>query len=426
MIKKVFNIIKIIGGCFTSLMAITGLILMLTQEFHGVALFLIIAFAIATFLLFRSAFKKKPNTPVQVAQQPTMPKPAITPITQTKPTYQSKTIPKAVEFSEVQTTPLDPIYSTKLMDGFYPGEIILLYWWSYSIKSINSKLPGYFEYKYNINAQTHTKQLREQGYLEFASGADLLNTLGVAELKEILKQYSLKVSGKKQELIERITGNTSKEDLKTRLTHQAYKATPKARELLNKYKCLTWAHHNGQKTGVSVEDVLKNLDKFLKLDSFEDITDELLQKRFAKSLTNKNFGIATSELQFLANVTQTPTEALWYYLKIFIYDTSGMYNNGMVLPPKSARLDTRLAMIIGRTVASFNLDRDTLNKIFSEIWSDTENELPFHYLDEVGAFLALESFLKLKEDFDLKTLWQRSYNKLPEERKTELFPWDTC
>lgn len=74
-----------------------------------------------------------------------------------------------------------------------------------SNKSVeNLNLPGYWTYEYSINYNQIITKLIENGYIKIASSSEDLSFLTVTQLKDILKFFSLKVSGKKQELIERI------------------------------------------------------------------------------------------------------------------------------------------------------------------------------------------------------------------------------
>lgn len=72
---------------------------------------------------------------------------------------------------------------------------------------INPYIPGYWTYEYHINYKKLLTKFLVQGYLKISSDADTLPFLTVEELKAILRCNNLKVSGKKEELINRITDN---------------------------------------------------------------------------------------------------------------------------------------------------------------------------------------------------------------------------
>lgn len=66
----------------------------------------------------------------------------------------------------------------------------------------------YFESEFGIHdTLKYYKEMIREGYLQQASFAQKLNTLKVTELKQILKDNDLHLTGKKKDLIERIANN---------------------------------------------------------------------------------------------------------------------------------------------------------------------------------------------------------------------------
>ncbi len=66
-------------------------------------------------------------------------------------------------------------------------------------------LPVYWTYEYNVNYKNLIIKLLENGYVIISTVFDDYSFLTVKQLKEVLKLLSLPVSGKKQELIERLS-----------------------------------------------------------------------------------------------------------------------------------------------------------------------------------------------------------------------------
>lgn len=82
---------------------------------------------------------------------------------------------------------------------------------------------GYWGYEYGLSFPTIMTKLLENGYLKIGSAADNLNYLIMPELKDILKQNGLAVSGKKAELIARINENVPKDVLVSKIgKHKAH------------------------------------------------------------------------------------------------------------------------------------------------------------------------------------------------------------
>lgn len=82
---------------------------------------------------------------------------------------------------------------------------------------------GYWEYEYGLTFPVIMTKLLKNGYLKIGSAAENLDFLTVSELKDILKQHGLTISGKKAELIARINANVPKDILTSKLgEHKAH------------------------------------------------------------------------------------------------------------------------------------------------------------------------------------------------------------
>lgn len=144
---------------------------------------------------------------------------------------------------QLDTRLLEPLEE----NGLLPGDVILLNW--LNGKSSNSEFPRYFEYTYGINATSRLDFLSQQNLIETTSPSNSLKSLTVNELKILLKQHSLKVSGKKAELISRIHDNLLESDYADLVTPM-FTATSAGSALLKKYSKLIWAHKNNSQDGI--------------------------------------------------------------------------------------------------------------------------------------------------------------------------------
>ena len=73
-------------------------------------------------------------------------------------------------------------------------------------------IEDYLSYFGKVKVKRKIKSYFDKGYLKSATTADKLYTLTVPELKNILKEHGLKVTGKKDELVSRIAGNISENE----------------------------------------------------------------------------------------------------------------------------------------------------------------------------------------------------------------------
>lgn len=137
----------------------------------------------------------------------------------------------SVSEKEIQQA-LENIQDDKLIDK----EIIFL-------KFMNNKKTKYtfsprWEFQYDIKPIVEVAKLKKQGYLTYSSWYDNVKNATMKELKEILKEENLKVSGNKQELIEKVLGNIDVDSLEERFNEGRYILTDKGKQIIEKNKRL--------------------------------------------------------------------------------------------------------------------------------------------------------------------------------------------
>lgn len=89
---------------------------------------------------------------------------------------------------------IDKTYST-LYDNLLIGEIILLNW--LDRREINCSPPQYFHFVYGINTNISVPKLSQLSLIRIGKPNEVLNQLKVIELKEILKNITLKYQEEK-------------------------------------------------------------------------------------------------------------------------------------------------------------------------------------------------------------------------------------
>lgn len=188
---------------------------------------------------------------------------------------------------------INPIYKTELTNNLLPGEIVLLDW--LSGKSDDGDYPKYFSYNYGIDPHRSTEKLIKQGYLEYASALESISTLKVSELKEILRDNDLKLSGNKSLLVDRIKNNFSEEMIKKYINNLSLKTTEKGENTFKEFYYIVPAHKNGSKDGVyNVASAIHFVNNFK--GSFtplnRDISWGIYQKEYLNEMKKRNFGMA--------------------------------------------------------------------------------------------------------------------------------------
>lgn len=93
-------------------------------------------------------------------------------------------------------------------------------------RKTSERLNEWQQERYGSDYLQRLEKLQEEGYITVGSGWDSLFMLTVPELKDILREHGQKVSGKKQDLIERIQLNIPEEEYEDKI-HRAWFMTGK-------------------------------------------------------------------------------------------------------------------------------------------------------------------------------------------------------
>lgn len=126
-------------------------------------------------------------------------------------------------------------YMVKLEEGILPGDLIMLWRIGFGTFTNESVIPAYFEYRYGVNSDESIDLLIEKEFAFLCNATDSLVELTAPKLKEILKTKNLKLTGKKQELIERIIQNINEDELKDLFKLRRYQITDLGRKVLNSH-----------------------------------------------------------------------------------------------------------------------------------------------------------------------------------------------
>lgn len=148
-------------------------------------------------------------------------------------------------------------------NGLKPHEILML---SYAPRYYVgcSQFPKFWHYEFDVdNPAGLLSNLEQRGFLQVASAKDCLDRLKVEELKAILKENGLSVSGRKSALIESIKANVNDEALAGKVDRKYYKLTPIGEEELKENEYVTYFGAS-LKYGISIWDMNKMLENYPK------------------------------------------------------------------------------------------------------------------------------------------------------------------
>ncbi|MFC0525515.1 SAP domain-containing protein [Pontibacillus salicampi] len=325
-------------------------------------------------------------------------------------TPRSKPAPKYVPEYEIE-----PIYKQKLANGLLPGEIILIDW--ISGKTSEAPFPRYFETTYGINAKRSFNKLVKEAYVGEGTTMEALGSFKVPRLKEILKSKNLKVSGKKADLIARIEEYFTDVEIESYVDRNVYKATAKGEEALNEYYYIVPAHRFDTKDGVyNAANAIRHVKKFDYNPPNGDISWGLFQLAYMEYAKERSYGlmrnVITNKAAQLKREEKYET-SLFHYLRVFIFDTSGL-SNGRHLDHPDILLPLPANKHIIDLMEILEMSENELRELFENTWDKTRNELPYHYLtlDECYRCLLL-SMEENKEE--IEDLYRDAYKRLNEK-----------
>lgn len=179
--------------------------------------------------------------------------------------------------------------------GLYPAEILLLEYCSKgTYPDPKNGYPSFWWFSYGISdVGAALKNLEERGYIELGSIYDSIGSLTVTQLKELLIAHNQTTTGKKAELVERVSATVPKISLINAGVQAKYKLTQIGRMELTENAYVPYMHsvHNktveGAKFGMefnvwSINKLLGSGDK----SNWKLVVDEQEQKMNQEATAN--------------------------------------------------------------------------------------------------------------------------------------------
>lgn len=135
-------------------------------------------------------------------------------------------------------------------NGLYVAEILLLEYCNYGTYPLpKTGYPGFWWFEYGIrDIEAALSSLEERGFIRYGTALESISGLTVSELKDILRKFGLVVSGKKDDLIDRICSNISEESLSPFIQERKYVLTDLGKQELSDNEYVPYMHKHPQKT----------------------------------------------------------------------------------------------------------------------------------------------------------------------------------
>lgn len=219
-----------------------------------------------------------------------------------------------------------PIIDSKEKQDY--ATAIFLYANSNSKIKNNNEYVGYLFYECGIsNPRKYHQELINKGYLKQASINEILYTFKLDDLKKILKQNNLKVTGKKAELIDRIISELSEKELnEINFDRNIYTLSEKGKEYIENHKDYIEIHrHSGWQ--ITFEEYLKAKKQLNFSANFNDIAWGIFNKRTIEYSNNRQYGLLRNNfynMYQLLKEEEKNERALEMLIMVIIYDLSGV------------------------------------------------------------------------------------------------------
>lgn len=294
-------------------------------------------------------------------------------------------------------------------DGLEIGEIILMDW--LENKKQTDLPPDYFSIFYEINYNISINKLASNNYIRTSTPSESLYSLKIKDLKEILKNNSLKVSGKKAELIKRIQDNVE-EYLYANTVPKCWSLTNQGEKIIEKYHLLIWAHKNrSHDTCVTPYSVVPYLDSNL---GPEEIAYNISKKSFIKNLKDFKYGMATNDLMYqhklLLNENKLE-EALYCVMFAIILQLTGLGNSDKdyIYVHKYNVYTSDLKAEIIKLQSMLSLSNSELEEYLMQAYKKIEQDLSsirlFHNEEELLTCFRTLMYLSKEEYYSIIESW---------------------
>lgn len=233
------------------------------------------------------------------------------------------------------------------------------------------------------------KQAVKDNYFTLGDPVYSISNYTISDIKKVLKKYDLKVSGKKDELIERISKNLSDDEINNEFENSTFVLTSEAEKFLKENKYIVYYYDNSLDEFISLEKYESLFKKSKVTDSIYDVLYRYYTNLANESVNNKQWDHYKTSIGHIINISVdniSDLKLLKLHIKYFILeannwicdDYSDYYNPSFNLEFNKSRNDL---------IASLKLELNELQEIFDEAWSEVK--IPSYTVTKADTFKKL-------------------------------------
>jgi len=296
---------------------------------------------------------------------------------------------------------LKQVYNKRISKKYSPNFKFAYY--LYLDKLNDNDLNEFYQYenKYNVTADDLFKQAKKDNFIQEGNPLNNADDLSIKDLNEILKRYDLNITGRKNELIERIGENLSADQLKEEFPNKIYGLSKEGLDFIQDNKYISIYANNSYLTNTispnkfeSLFDTetFKNSNK--DKDTILDIIVSFLKERedeFSSQSQWENYEIVIDSIIELLKLKDQNNEILDYYLISFILDINNFNPEIGISTPEDnphIRFKTELNQLLNELALEFDQLQQHLNIAYNNV------KIPDLYFSET------ETLIQLLENFN--------------------------
>ncbi len=280
------------------------------------------------------------------------------------------------ETSELSS--LEELYSKTISSAYSPTfKVAYVLYLNEMRKNPSKEFPINLAKKFSTTQAKLKKQALDDGFIEPAPAISEARNFKVSDLKEILKSHGLKVSGKKDELIERLAENLSEDELKKYFKTKNYQISQKGVEFLENNRPTLYIVENEDISNViSPHEILRVFeDKAYECDEIYDVLAKYLIGVLDEKVASESWEYFRDYSNAIAQVRQDKRElesALINRIKVFLFDINN-YSPSLNRPnPRKTRLRKKDVAKLNGLLQELTLPVDELKELFEIAYSGTQ------------------------------------------------------
>lgn len=287
-----------------------------------------------------------------------------------------KLVGKADQKLDDELSSLEALYSQTVQSKYAPTfKVAYVLYLEHFRKNPAKEFSEKVAKKYDTTPNKLKKQAIEDAFIEIGSPLIEARSAKVSDLKEILKEHGLKVSGKKDELIERLGENLSEDELKKHFKSKNYQISSEGEEFLKNNRYILYITSSKDISGVfHPSDVGKIFEE--RQYSDEEICDKLLayfKGVLDKKLTDeiwvdfKAYSNAVAQIQEDAAQLE---DALNTRFKVFLFDINNFSVYSCRPEPERTRLKKKDMTNLVNLMHRLTLPIDELKELFETVFNE--------------------------------------------------------